>query len=167
MKTTKIFALLLAASLTCTLFFSCNKNSEGSGDNNGGINLPENENKTEEIITNENYASSELISFEGTVDEIYEDGSMLIYSPFFGVNYNYAAIVELDENSVIDGFEVKKNHQIRFDVYSAVKKSEPLTVVASKLSLVKEVSTQREEEAARIEKVQQAAEEYKNGNSKD
>lgn len=165
MKTTKILALLAAAVLACTTMVSCNRTNAGQDNDKGNINLPENENKQEEIITNENYADSELISFEGTVDEIYEDGSMLIYSPFFGVNYKYAAIVELDKNSVIDGFEVKKNNQIRFDVYSAVKKSEPLTVVASKLTLVKEVSTQREQEAARIEKVQQAAEAYKKGNS--
>ncbi len=163
--TAKILAILLASAMLCANLSGCGNKNENDGDT--GINLPENENKSEEIITNENYADSELIGFEGTIDEIYEDGSMLIYSPFFGVNYNYAAIVELDENTVIDGFEVKKNQCILFDVYSAVKKSEPLTVVASKLSLVKEISTQREEEAARIEKVQKAAEEYKNGNNKD
>lgn len=163
MKTTKIFAFIAAAMLACTALAACNKTNDGSKEGSGNINLPENENKSEEIIINENYADSELISFEGTIDEIYADGSMLIYSPFFGVNYNYAAIVELDENSVVDGFEVKKNQQISFDVYSAVKKSEPLTVVASKLTLVKEISTQREEEAARIEKVHQAAEKIKNG----
>ena len=158
--TSKILAFILASAMLCANLAGCGKQNETTGDT--GINLPENENKAEEIITNENYADSELIDFEGTIDEIYEDGSMLIYSPFFGVNYNYAAIVEIDENTDMGDFEIKKNQCIRFDVYSAVKKSEPLTVVASKLTLVKEVSTQREEEAARIEKVQQAAEKIKN-----
>ena len=120
------------------------------------ISMPEGEEKEEEeIIINEDYANSELFAFEGTVDEIYEDGSILVYSPDFRVNFNYKLIVEFDENSVIDGFKLANNQHIKFEVYSAVKKSKPLTMVASKLTLVKEVSTQREEEAERIAALEQ------------
>ncbi len=122
------------------------------------ISMPEGENKEEEIITNDNYANSELYDFTGTIDEIYEDGSILVYSPDFRVNFDYRVIVEFDENTVIDNFELRENQHVKFYVYSAVKKSEPLTVVASKLTLLNEVSTQREEEAARIARLEEKVE---------
>lgn len=165
-NTKRILAAILALSTVTAGLASCNKTEvetpdtpdTGVVENSGAkdeIELPENENKKEEIIINENYADSELFEFEGTIDEIYEDGSMLIYSPFFGVNFDYKVIVELDANTKECDFEPKINQQIKFNVYSAVKKSEPLTVVASDMSLVKDVSTQRAEEEERKQKVQE------------
>lgn len=165
----RILICVIASSVMTFGFYSCNNKSD-KDENNGTeqiesnestsgadeiISMPEGEEKAEEIIINENYADSELFVFEGTVDEIYEDGSILVYSPDFRVNYNYKLIVEFDENSVIDGFELSENQHIRFEVYSAVKKSKPLTMVASKLTLVNEVSTQREKEAERIAELEQ------------
>lgn len=122
---------------------------------NDAISMPEGEVKAEEIITNDNYADSELYNFTGTIDEIYDDGSILVYSPDFRVNFNYMVIVEFDENTVVDSFELRENQHVEFSVYSSVKKSEPLTVVASKLTLLNEVSTQREEEAERIARLEE------------
>lgn len=157
--TNKALILILVSSLCACTFVSCNKK-----DNNTVV-QPDGENKKEEIIINENYADSALISFEGTIDEIYDDGSMLIYSPFFSVNFNYKAIVEIDENTVFtDDFEPKVNQLIKYDVYSAVKKSEPLTVVASTLTLVNETSNQREEEEKRNAEIEKLAEQYINSN---
>ena len=154
----KAIILLLACVLT-TSMVSCGKTNN--------VIEPDGENKKEEIIINENYADSALISFEGTVDEIYEDGSMLIYSPFFSVNFNYKAIVEIDENTVFtDNFEPEVNQCIKYDVYSAVKKSEPLTVVAATLTLVDENSTQREDEQKRNEQIEKLAEQYLNSEKK-
>lgn len=173
-KTRKALAIILALSAMTAGLASCNKTEVdtpdtpdvGIIDNSGAkdeIELPENENKKEEIIINENYADSELFEFEGTIDEIYEDGSMLIYSPFFGVNFDYKVIVEADANTKALDFEPKINQQVKFNVYSAVKKSEPLTVVASDMSLVKEVSTQRAEEEARKQKVQENLDKFLKG----
>lgn len=150
--------LILASILVMTSLSSCfgkgNKTDDGSvnGDDtaaNEEIQLPENEDKKEEIIINENYADSELYVFEGTIDEIYDDGSMLVYSPSFGINFNYMVIVEKDASTKAPSFEPKVNQHIKFSVYSAVKKSEPLTVVAYDMELVKEVSTQKADEEAR------------------
>ena len=60
-------------------------------------------------------------------------------------------------------FEPKINQQVKFNVYSAVKNSEPLTVVASDMSLVKEISTQRAEEEARKQKVQENLDKFLSG----
>lgn len=153
----RIISLFTAAVLMQSALISCtdSKNSDApakSGQSGAEeiITLPEGEDKTEEIIINENYSDSELYTFDGTVDEIYEDGSILVYSPEFRVDFNYMVIVEFDENTVTDNFELAENQHIKFEVYSEVKKSEPLTVVAAKLTLLNQVSTQREEEAARI-----------------
>lgn len=128
-------------------------------DTDNKITMPEGEDKKEEIIVNENYADSESYTFTGTVDEIYDDGSILVFSPEFKVNFNYNVIVEFDENTVIDNFTLKENQLVEFEVYSAVKKSEPLTAVAKKLTLLNEVSTQHEEEAAIIAKEEAEAKE--------
>ncbi len=143
----KIITAITAITLAASMLISCGENE---------IKLPENEN--EEIIINENYASSNLMEFEGTVDEIYDDGSMLIYSPIFGMDFNYNVIVELDENTVIDNFEVNENQLVNFSVYSAVKKSKPLTVVAAKLTLISNNSNQRAEEEEYQKNLQDAAE---------
>ena len=150
----KLISLALSASVAALCLVSCLGDDNSSNPND--IKVPENENKKEEIIINDDYASSSLISFDGTIDEIYDDGSMLVYSPFFGVNFNYMVIVESDENTTVDSFEPKINQCVRFDVYSAVKKSEPLTVVAKNLSLVKEISTQREEEEQSMREAEEA-----------
>ena len=168
----KITALTLAALIISASMYSCGDNTakkpsengaEVNAEDNSGakenISLPAGEDKKEEIIINENYADSELYDFTGTVDEIYEDGSMLVYSPDFRVNFDYKVIVEKDANTVVDGFTVAENQHIQFEVYSSVKKSEPLTVVAAKLTLLNEVSTQREEEAKRIEALESKAQE--------
>lgn len=158
----KAIILILACVLCTGTLLSCKDDNVG---NENQVVEPNGENKNEEIIINENYADSALISFEGTVDEIYEDGSMLIYSPFFSINFDYKAIVEIDENTVFtDGFEPKVNQCIKYDVYSAVKKSEPLTVVASKLTLISEESTQRKEEEKRIDEIEKLAQQYKDSN---
>ncbi len=155
--------ILLLACVLCTgTLVSC-----GKPNTDNQVVEPSGENKKEEIIINENYAESALISFEGTIDEIYEDGSMLIYSPFFSVNFNYKAIVEIDDNTVFtDNFEPKVNQCIKYDVYSAVKKSEPLTVVASTLTLISENSTQREDEEKRNAEIEKLAQEYLNSDKK-
>ena len=135
-----------------------NNDKNNSLDKNpSAIQQDKNDNKEEEIIVNENYADSELYTFTGTVDEFYEDGSILVYSPDFGIEFNYKVIVEFDDNTVVDNFELRENQHISFDVYSAVKKSKPLTVVASKLTLIKEVSTQREDEEKRIAALKEKA----------
>lgn len=161
-------ALLILAFSAC----SCGKDEAPEGENDitqpGAddiISMPEGENKEEEIIINNNYADSEPYYFTGTVDEIYDDGSILVYSPDFRVNFNYKVIVEFDENTVVDNFELRENQHIDFEVYSAVKKSEPLTVVASKLTLLNEVSTQREEEAKRIAELEERAKNIMLGNT--
>ena len=98
-NTKRILAIILALSAMTAGLASCNKSEVdthdtpdvGVTDNSGAkdeIELPENENKKEEIIINDNYADSEVCDIEGIVDEIYEDGSMLVYSPFFGVNFD-------------------------------------------------------------------------------
>jgi len=117
------------------------------------VTMPEEEDYS--AFTNENYAASEPYIFEGTIDEIYEDKSMLIYSPAFYPDFNYMVFVEFDENTVVNGFEPKINQQVKFTIYEDVKKYPPLTVVAIQLDLVKEVSTQREEEKARLEELMQ------------
>ncbi len=103
-------------------------------------------NTEEEVIINENYAESELMEFEGTIEEIYDDGSMLVYSPIFRTNFDYNIIIELDENSIIDDFEVRENQLVKFSIYSAVKKSNPLTAVAKSLTLISETSNQKAQE---------------------
>ena len=173
MKYNRIISFLMAA-LLAVCVTSCGKDdkktSDGESQNTTSaaddkITMPEGEDKNQEIITNENYADSDLFVFTGTVDEIYEDGSILVYSPDFRANYNYTVKVEFDENSVIEDFRLKENQHIRFEVYSEVKKSEPLTVVASKLTLLNEVSTQREEEAERIARLEAQAQAILNGNA--
>lgn len=179
----RIIAAIAASAMLITALGSCTKKEvspslqkeQEINDKNGNkvpedingasenISMPEGQDKTEEVITNHDYADSELYDFTGTVDEIYEDGSILVYSPEFRVNFNYRVIVEFDENSVIDGFELAENQHIKFEVYSEFKKSNPLTVVAAKLTLLNEVSTQREEEAERIA---QQEEQIKNLNLK-
>ncbi len=165
-KIIKKHILVAALLLTLCAMWSCKKNpapdnaktpNENQTDISADINFPEGENKKEKIDINENYAESELFDFEGTIDEIYDDGSILVYSPMFGVNFNYKAIVEFDQNTSAPDFELAENQLVKFDVYSAVKKSEPLTLVASKLTLVSETSTQREEEEARLEEVRKNA----------
>ncbi len=165
----KIISLVLASMMMISLN-ACTKTEIETPDNgteisdtdtNSGakdaISMPEGEVKAEEIVTNDNYADSELYYFTGTIDEIYEDGSILVYSPDFRVNFDYKVIVEFDENTVVDNFELRENQHVKFEVYSSVKKSEPLTVVAAKLSLLNEVSTQREEEAERIARLEEKA----------
>ncbi|MBR3996596.1 MAG: hypothetical protein IKI97_15125 [Clostridia bacterium] len=135
-----------------------NVDKNNSLDNNSSaIQQNKNDNLEEEIIINENYADSEIYTFTGTIDEFYEDGSILVYSPDFGIEFDYKVIVEFDENTVVDNFELKENQHIKFDVYSLVKKGKPLTVVASKLTLLNEVSTQREDEAKRIAALKEKA----------
>lgn len=162
MNIKKITALTAALLIFTTSLYSCG-DKENDTTNNGtqpgaeeNISLPEGENKTEEIIINENYADSELYDFIGTIDEIYDDGSILVYSPEFRIGFDYKVIVEFDENTVTDNFEIAENQLVKFEVYSSVKKSEPLTVVAAKLTLLNEVSTQREEEAERLAKIDEA-----------
>ena len=165
----KILAVITAAVLLSSSFVSCkrqlqrNPEKESNDAHEAGkisneasdnITIPETDDEEEEIKVNTDYASSELYDFTGTIEELYEDGSMLIYSPEFRVDFNYHVIVEFDENSVIDSFTPAVNQHIKFEVYSVPKKTNPLTVVASKLTLLNEVSTQREEEAARIAKVE-------------
>lgn len=156
----KILSIIAAGMLVAFSFASCTKNpGNGDGGKNDGespsnnaadvIDIPDNKDNEEEVVVNENYAESELYDFTGTVDEIYEDGSILVYSPDFGVNFNYMVIVEFDENSVIDNFELAVNQHVAFEVYSLPKKANPLTVVAAKLTLLNEVSTQRQEEEAK------------------
>ena len=145
-------------------FYSCKENKK-SGNNSIDTNPPtvqqnQNDKQDEDVIINENYADSELYTFTGTIDEFYDDGSILIYSPDFSIEFDYKVIVEFDENTVIDNFKLKENQHIQFDVYSAVKKSKPLTVVASKLTLLNEVSTQREDEAKRIADLNEKAAKY-------
>ncbi|MBR5307711.1 MAG: hypothetical protein IKU43_02995 [Clostridia bacterium] len=171
----KKLTLILAAILVTASFGGCTKNGttqpEVSSDiiestpENESVNdsaeneivAPEEENKKEEAVSSENYADSELYDFTGTIDEIYEDGSILVFSPDFRV-LNYNVIVEFDENSVIDGFELAKNQHIRLEVYSQAKNTDPLTVVAAKLTLISETSTQHEEEEQRIKELQEKAE---------
>ncbi len=158
----KMAALAATLMLFASAMYSCT-DKENDTTNNGtqpgaeeNISMPEGENKNEEIIINENYADSELYDFIGTIDEIYDDGSILVYSPEFRIDFDYKVIVEFDENTVTDNFEISENQLVKFEVYSSVKKSEPLTVVAAKLTLLNEVSTQREEEAERLAKIEEA-----------
>lgn len=166
LKITKKYIPIIALLLTLCALCSCQKNPssnitkppvDSQTDMPTDINFPEGENKKEKIDINENYAESELFDFEGTIDEIYDDGSILIYSPMFGVNFNYKAIIEFDQNTSVPDFKLAENQLVKFDVYSAVKKSEPLTLVASKLTLISETSKQREEEEARRANVRQNA----------
>ena len=172
MKLKKYTAITASLLILMSALYSCGKNEtpnnteqpvqSGAEDN---ISMPEGENKQHEIIINDNYADSELYDFTGTIDEIYDDGSILVYSPDFRVNFNYRVIVEFDENTVIDNFELRENQHVKFEVYSEVKKSEPLTVVASKLTLLNEVSTQREEEAERIAQLEEKVREMELGDT--
>lgn len=151
-----VFTAVLCLFLALALFASCKKqNTDGQ---NTELALPEDENRQEEIAVNDDYANSEVIDFFGTIEEIYEDGSMLVYSPFF-MNYNYHAIVETDGSTQTPDFTPREGQYIRFYVYSSVKKTEPLTIVASELSLQSETSTQKQDEEARLERARSAAKE--------
>ncbi len=163
-----LLALLLAALALCPALTSCEKEqTSGVKDPDGTVieeqspdasadetvKLPEDEDKSEAIEVNEDYAADpERLEFEGTIDEIYEDGSMLIYSPFF-FQFDYKVIVETDENTDLGDFVPKENQCVLFKIYSTVKRSEPLTVVAESMSLAAEVSDQREKEAERQQRI--------------
>jgi len=153
--------------LTSIMLFECFTQTRNNGTDDTEVRAETNnaasETVSEEedysVLTNESYADSEPYIFEGTIDEIYEDKSMLIYSPAFYPDFNYTVFVEFDENTVVNGFEPKVNQQVKFTVYSEIKKYPPLTVVARQLDLVKEVSTQRQEEAERLAELERRIQE--------
>lgn len=148
--------ILVCLLLALALFASCAKKSGDA--QNTELALPEDENKQEESAVNDAYAKSDVIDFFGTIEEIYEDGSMLVYSPFF-MNYDYRAIVETDADTETPDFTAAEGQYIRFYVYSSVKKTEPLTIVASRLELVSETSTQKQDEEARLERARSTVKE--------
>ena len=155
-RTRTLSTILACLLLALALLASCAKKNDDA--QNTELALPEDENTKEESTVNESYANSDVIDFFGTVEEIYEDGSMLVYSPFF-MNYDYRAIVETDAETKTPDFAAAEGQYIRFYVYSSVKKTEPLTIVASRLELVSETSTQKQDEEARIERAKAAARE--------